>query len=328
MLAIAISKYGKPDVLSLTQYSIPKPSNGEVLIKVYAAGVNRLDILQRRGQYSLSPGMSDLLGLEVSGKIVDGDVSESSFRIGDRVCALLKGGGYAEYCVAHATHCLPIPKGWSYVEAASIPESYFTVWSNIFDLAQLSPRETLLVHGGASGIGTAAIQFANRLGHKVYTTVSSQERVSAVEALGATLGINYHSLDYSKTILDITEGKGVNVILDMVAGNYLESNLNCIANDGKIIIIGLLGSTRGNIDFQQVLQRRVTIIGSTLRSQSNTFKSNIARKLHKNIWPLLDDRIIKPVVYTTFPLEAASEAHTTMESGVHIGKIVLTLQHE
>jgi NADPH2:quinone reductase len=315
MLAVEISHPGGPEVLVPTVRPRPEAGPGEVLIKVSAAGINRPDVFQRKGHYAPPRDASDLPGLEVAGEIVGGDAVAGGFKVGDRVCALLTGGGYAEYCVAPAVQCLPIPKGWSDIEAASLPEVYFTVWSNVFDRGRLSVGEALLVHGGASGIGTAAIQLARAFGHSVYATVGSEERARAVEALGASLGINYRTQDYVKSVLDASAGRGVDVILDMVAGDYLARDFQCLADDGRVVIIALLGGAYAKVDCNQILRRRLTVTGSTLRPQPVAFKAAIARALREKVWPLLDQGTIKPVVHATFSLRQAALAHALMEGG-------------
>jgi NADPH2:quinone reductase len=325
MRAIEISQPGGPEVLVPAERPMPEPGPGEVLIKVVAAGINRPDVFQRKGNYAPPPGASDLPGLEVAGEIVGGDAAAAGFAVGDKVCALVAGGGYAEYCVAPAVQCLPIPRGLTEIEAAGLPETYFTVWSNVFDRGALQAGETLLVHGGASGIGTTAIQLARAMGHTVYATVGSDERARAVEALGATRGINYKTQDFVQEVRDATGGAGVNVILDMVAGEYINRNLKCLADDGRIVIIALLGGARAEVDGNQILRRRLTITGSTLRPRPVEFKGAIARSLRKHAWPLLEAGSIKPVVHATFPLEQASAAHAMMEAGENIGKIILTV---
>ncbi|VFR16812.1 Quinone oxidoreductase [plant metagenome] len=324
MKAIAITAPGGPEVLRPIERPVPVPGPGEVLIKVAAAGINRPDVLQRSGHYPPPAGASDLPGLEVAGEIVAGDAEAGGFAVGDQVCALVTGGGYAEYCVAPALQCLPIPKGLSLVEAAGLPETYFTVWSNVFQRGRLSGEETLLVHGGASGIGTTAIQLARALGHQVYATVGSDERVRAVQALGATLGINYKTQDYAAVVKEATGGRGVDVILDMVAGDYIARNLTCLADDGRIVIIAVLGGIKANFDAGQVLRRRLTITGSTLRARPVDFKAGIAQALREHVWPLLERGTVKPVIHTTLPLEKAAEGHALMESGDLIGKVILT----
>lgn len=322
--AIEFTHPGGPDVLNLTTRPMPQPSNGEVLIKVSAAGVNRPDVAQRQGTYPPPPGASDIPGLEVAGQIVAGDTTGSSFKIGDKVCALVTGGGYAEYCVAPIEQCLPIPEGLSEIEAAGLPETFFTVWSNVFDRGRLAQNESLLVHGGASGIGTTAIQLAKAMGHTVYATAGSTERTKAVEQLGAKLCINYREQDFVAEIKKATNGKGVNVILDMVAGSYVNRNIECLANDGRIVIIALLGGAKAEINCAQVLVRRLTITGSTLRARPVDFKGNIAKSLKKHVWPLIESNKIKPIIHATFPIDQAADAHAMMDAGEQIGKIILT----
>lgn len=325
MLAVEISRPGGPEVLVPVQRSTPEPGEGEVLIKVSAAGVNRPDTFQRKGSYPPPRGASDLPGLEVAGELVGGDAASGGFAIGDKVCALVAGGGYAEYCVAPVKQCLPIPAGLSEIEAAGLPETYFTVWSNVFDRGRLGPGESLLVHGGASGIGTTAIQLATALGHKVYATAGSDDRARAVEKLGAARGINYREQDFVKEVLDATGGAGVNVILDMVAGDYIARDIQCLADEGRIVLIATLGGNHGNVDFGQVMRRRLTITGSTLRPRPVAFKGQIAERLRDTVWPLLESGRIKPIVHATFPLAQAAQAHAMMEAGEQIGKIVLTV---
>jgi NADPH2:quinone reductase len=321
MHAVEISRPGGPEVLVPVERPTPEAGAGEVLIKVSAAGINRPDVFQRKGNYAPPRGVSDLPGLEVAGEIVGGDLAA----IGDKVCALVAGGGYAEYCVAPVAQCLPIPKGLSDIEAAGLPETYFTVWSNVFDRGRLSEGEILLVHGGASGIGTTAIQLARAMGNKVYATVGSDDRARAVEALGAEKGINYKTQDFVKEVMDATDGRGVDVILDMVAGDYIARDMQCLADDGRIVIIAQLGGSRADVDTSQVMRRRLTITGSTLRPRPVAFKGAIARALREQAWPLLEKGAIKPIVHATFPLAEASKAHAMMESGENIGKIILTM---
>ncbi|MBC3808080.1 NAD(P)H-quinone oxidoreductase [Undibacterium seohonense] len=325
MRAIEITQYGKPEVLRLCERPIPVPTAGEILIRVRAAGINRPDILQRMGHYPVPAGASDLPGLEVAGEIVSGDVSGSDFAVGDFVCALVQGGGYAEYCVAPVVQCLPIPKGLSLIEAASLPETFFTVWSNVFDRGALLVGETLLVHGGTSGIGVAAIQIATALGSKVLTTVGSDEKCCAAIKLGAVRAINYRTEDFLEVVRSETAGKGVNVILDMVAGKYLSKNIDSLADDGRLILIALLGGAKAEIDLSQLLRRRLHLTGSTLRPRTVEFKATIARALREKVWPLLESGAVKPVVHQVFPLSQASEAHELMEASQHIGKLVLEL---
>jgi NADPH2:quinone reductase len=325
MKAVEISTPGGPEVLVPVERPMPEPKAGEVLIKVAAAGINRPDVFQRMGNYPAPAGASDLPGLEVVGEVVGGDVQAGGLKVGDRVCALLAGGGYAEYCVAPAAQCLPVPKGLSDIEAAGLPETYFTVWSNVFDRGRLSAGEALLVHGGASGIGTTAVQLATAMGHKVYATVGSDERARAVEALGAVKAINYKTQDYVEEIKKLTDGRGVDVILDMVAGDYINRDIACLADDGRIVIIATLGGNKGAFDCSQLMRRRLTITGSTLRPRPVEFKSHIAQSLKKHVWPLLEAGKIKPIVHATFPLERACDAHAMMDAGEQIGKIVLTV---
>lgn len=325
MKAVEISKPGGPEVLVPVDRPMPEPRAGEVLIKVSAAGVNRPDVVQRKGKYPPPPGASDLPGLEIVGEIISGDLGASGLAVGDKVCALVAGGGYAEYCAAPVEQCLPVPKGLSDVEAAGIPETYYTVWSNVFDRGRLSAGETLLVHGGASGIGTTAVQLATAMGHKVYATVGSDERARAVEALGAVKAFNYRTQDFVEEIKNATDGRGVDVILDMVAGSYVNRNINCLADDGRTVIIALLGGVKAELDFSQILRRRLTVTGSTLRPRPVSFKAAIACSLKERVWPLFEAGKIKPIVHATFPLERACDAHAMMDAGEQIGKIVLTV---
>jgi NADPH2:quinone reductase len=323
MRAIEISKPGPADVLRLCERPLPVAREGEVRIRVHAAGVNRPDVFQRLGSYNPPQGASDLPGLEVAGEIVDGDLGATGFKVGDMVCALVQGGGYAEYVTAPVEQCLPVPRGLSPLEAASLPETFFTVWSNVFDRAQLGKGESLLVQGGTSGIGVTAIQLASALGHRVFATAGSDEKARVCEALGAERGINYRSEDFAAVVKQLTGDIGVDVILDMVGGDYLPREINCLADDGRIAIIALLGGGKGQIDLGQVLRRRLTVTGSTLRPRSVAFKGAIARQLREKVWPLLEAGEIKPVIYESFPLERAAEAHALMESSQHIGKIML-----
>ena len=325
MQAIEITHPGAPDVLKICQRPMPVLKAGEVLIKVHAAGVNRPDILQRTGNYPVPPGASDIPGLEVAGEIIDGDVSGSSFKIGDMVCALVQGGGYAEYCAAPAAQCLPVPKGWSMLEAASLPETFFTVYSNLFERAKLSGDEVLLVQGGTSGIGVTAIQMARAIGHRVIATAGTDDKCRACEALGAERGINYRNEDFVEVVKSLTGGKGADVILDMVAGDYVAREIDCMADDGRLVIIALLGGAKGTIDFGQILRRRLTVTGSTLRPRPVAFKQMVADKLRARIWPLLESGQIKPIIFQSFPLAEAAAAHALMETSTHVGKIMLTV---
>jgi NADPH2:quinone reductase len=326
MRAIEITQPGKPEVLQLCERPQPELKAGEVLIRVHAAGINRPDVLQRMGHYPVPPGASDLPGLEVAGEIVDGDLDElsnSGFQKGDMVCALVQGGGYAEYCAAPLAQCLPLPEGLSAVEAASLPETFFTVWTNVFDRAGLKEGETLLVQGGTSGIGVTAIQLATAMGHRVFATAGSDDKCRACEELGAERGINYRSEDFVEVVKSLTGGKGVDVVLDMVAGDYVAREIDCLADDGRIALIALLGGAKANVDLGQVLRRRLSISGSTLRPRPVAFKGAIAQQLREQVWPLFAAGKIKPVIYKTFPLAQAAEAHALMESSTHVGKIVL-----
>ena len=323
MRAVAISQPGPADVLQIAERPVPAFKAGELLIKVHAAGINRPDVLQRLGKYAPPAGASDLPGLEVAGEIVDGDFTDTAFSKGDLVCALVQGGGYAEYCAAPAGQCLPLPKGLTALEGASLPENFFTVWSNVFDRCALADGETLLVQGGTSGIGVTAIQLAAALGHRVFATAGSDEKARACEALGAERGINYRTEDFVAVVKQLTDGKGVDVILDMVGGDYLPREIACLADDGRIGLIAVQGGTRAELDLGTLLRRRLTVTGSTLRPRSVAFKAAIANHLRSTVWPLIEAGKIKPVIYKTFPLDKASEAHALMEASTHVGKIML-----
>lgn len=325
MRAIGIVKPGGPEVLVPGERPTPVPKAGEVLIRVHAAGVNRPDVLQRTGNYPVPPGASDIPGLEIAGEIVDGDLEGSSFRKGDLVCALVQGGGYAEYCAAPVAQCLPVPSGWSALEAASLPETFFTVYSNVFERAKLAEGETLLVQGGSSGIGVTAIQMATALGHRVFVTAGTDDKCRACEGFGAERGINYRSEDFVEVVKSLTGGKGADVILDMVAGSYVNREIQCLADDGRLVIIALLGGAKGEVNFSEILRRRLTVTGSTLRPRPVAFKQDIANKLRERIWPLLEAGRIKPVIFRTFSLEQAADAHALMESSAHVGKIMLQI---
>ena len=325
MKAIEITQPGGPEVLRPCERPMPVPGAGEVLIRVHAAGVNRPDVLQRAGAYPPPPDASDLPGLEVAGEIVSGDLDGSDFKKGGLVCALAHGGGYAEYCVVPIGQCLPIPKGWSVLEAASLPETFFTVYGNVFDRAKLAAGENLLVQGGSSGIGVTAIQMATALGHRVFVTAGTDDKCRACESLGAERGINYRSEDFVEVVKSLTGGKGANVVLDMVAGPYVNRELQCLADDGRLVIIALLGGASGEINFGEVLRRRLVITGSTLRPRPVTFKRHIAQQLRTQVWPLLESGRIKPVIYKTFSLEQAADAHALMETSTHVGKIMLQI---
>ena len=332
MKAVEITEFGTPDVLKLTERPTPEPKAGEVLIKVSASGVNRPDVFQRKGSYAPPPGISDLPGLEVAGEIVGGTIDEKSnpfgLKIGDRVCALIAGGGYAEYAVAPLGQCLPVPKGLTDVEAASLPETFFTVWSNVFQRAYLGKgeggeNETLLVQGGSSGIGVTAIQIAHALGFRVFATAGSDDKCRACEQLGADRAINYRTADFVEVVKALTNDRGVDVILDMVAGGYLPRELSALADGGRVVLIATLGGSKAELNAQEILRRRLTITGSTLRARPIEFKAQIAQELKAKVWPLIEEGRIKPVIFRVFPAAQAAEAHALMESSEHIGKIVL-----
>jgi NADPH2:quinone reductase len=325
MKAIVITQPGTADVLKVEERPTPVPQPEEVLIRVEAAGVNRPDIAQRKGNYPAPKGApQDILGLEVAGVVVDGNATKR-FRNGDKVCALLAGGGYAEYATVAEGQCLPVPENLTAVEAASLPETYFTVWTNIFDRCKIQKGELFLVHGGTSGIGVAAIQMTKAWGCDVYATAGTDEKVRYCETLGATKAINYKTENFSERILALTNEKGVNVILDMIGGEYTQQNIDCLADDGRLSIINFQGGDESRIRLSKVLRKRLTITASTLRPRDAAFKSAIASNLEKHIWPLIRSGNIKPVVYKTFPLTDAAAAHRLIEAGTHIGKVVLTL---
>ena len=327
MRAVEITSFGGPEVLRLGERPVPQPGVGELLIRVGASGINRPDVLQRLGHYAPPPGTSGLPGLEVAGVVESGDVAamaEVGIRVGDRVCALVAGGGYAEWCVAPVAQCLPVPDGFSDVDAASLPETFFTVWSNVFDRGSLQSGESLLVQGGTSGIGVTAIQLARAFGATVIATAGSDEKCAACLALGAHHAINYKSQDFVAEAKRITEGKGVDVVLDMVAGDYVAREVECVAEDGRIVIIAVQGGIKSEFNAGLVLRRRITITGSTLRPRPVAFKGAIAKALRERVWPLLATGQIRPVIHSTFAAADASQAHALMESNQHIGKIVLT----
>jgi len=327
MRAVEITSFGGPEVLRLGECPVPQPSAGELLIRVAASGINRPDVLQRMGHYAPPPGTSDLPGLEVAGVVESGDsaaMAQAGIRIGDRVCALVAGGGYAEWCVTPVAQCLPVPDGFSDVEAASLPETFFTVWSNVFDRGRLQAGETLLVQGGTSGIGVTAIQLARAFGATVIATAGSDDKCAACLQLGAHHAVNYRSQDFVAETQRITEGKGVDVVLDMVAGDYVAREVECLAEDGRIVIIAVQGGAKSGFNAGLVLRRRLTITGSTLRPRSVAFKGAIARALREHVWPLLAEGRVRPVIHSTFAAADAAGAHALMESNRHIGKIVLT----
>ncbi len=325
MLCIEISAPGGPGVLRKAQRPDPVPARGEVLIRVAAAGVNRPDVMQRRGAYPPPPGASDIPGLEVSGTVAALGEGVTDWRVGDAVCALVAGGGYATFAVAPVPQCLPVPPTLDLTAAAAIPETFFTVWSNVFDRGRLRAGETALIHGGASGIGTTAIQMASARGARVFTTAGSDEKCGACEALGAQHAINYRKRDFVEVIHHLTDGRGVDLVLDIIGGSYVARNLAVLATDGRLVQIGLMGGeSMAAVDFRRVLGRRLTITGSTLRPRSVEEKGQIAASLRREVWPLVERGVVTPLVYRTFPLVDAAAAHRLMESGEHIGKIVLT----
>ncbi|MBQ1764971.1 MAG: NAD(P)H-quinone oxidoreductase [Aquincola sp.] len=327
MNAIEIAAPGGPEVLRLVQRPDPVPAAGELLIAVKASGINRPDVLQRKGAYPPPPGASDLPGLEVAGVVQGGseaDLAAAGLKIGDRVCALVAGGGYAELCVAPAGQCLPIPAGLSDVEAAALPETFFTVWQNVFHIARLKAGETLLVQGGSSGIGTTAIMLAKAIGATVIVTAGSDDKVAACVKLGADHGINYRTQDFAAEVQRITGGKGVDVVLDMVAGDYIGREIECLATDGRLALIAVQGGTKSAIDAGLVLRKRIAIVGSTLRPRSVDYKTVLAKELRATVWPLIEAGRVRPVIHSTFPAAQAAQAHALMESSSHVGKIVLS----
>jgi putative PIG3 family NAD(P)H quinone oxidoreductase len=325
MLCIEIREPGGPEVLVPAERPRPQPGPDDVLIKVRAASVNRPDVMQRQGKYPPPPGASDIPGLDVAGTIESVGPTVHEWRAGDRVCALVAGGGYAEYVAAPAPQCLPIPRGLDFAAAAAIPEAFFTVWTNVFERGRLQPSESLLVHGGASGIGTAAIQLAHVFGSPVFATAGTPEKCAACERLGAERAINYRETDFVAAVREATGARGVDVILDMVGGEYLARNLDLLAFDGRLVQIATLGGPKAQVNMIPVLHRRLTITGSTLRARSVAEKGAIARALRERVWPLLESGQLAPVVYATFPLRDAAEAHRVMEADVHIGKLVLVV---
>jgi NADPH2:quinone reductase len=324
MTAIEITEPGAPEVLKPVTRPMPLPGMGEVLIEVKAAGVNRPDLQQRQGQYDPPPGASDIPGLEVAGRIVEAGLGVPHLKIGDEVCALVAGGGYATHCVVPAPQILPAPRGLTMVEAAAIPETFFTVWTNVFERARFQPGESILIHGGSSGIGTTAIQLTRALGaHQIFATAGTIEKCRACEALGATRGIDYKIMDFLKVVREMTGGRGVDVILDMVGGDYVQKNLSALAMEGRLVNIAFLKGAKIEINLAPIMLKRLTVTGSTLRPRAVAEKAAIAAQLHRTVWPLLERKTVKPVVYRTFPLAEAAEAHRLMESSEHIGKIVL-----
>lgn len=324
MQTITIKNFGSPDVLGVGESTIPTPKPDEVLIRVHAAGINRPDILQRQGLYPAPGDASPILGLEVAGEITEIGKDVTDWKIGDKVCALVNGGGYAEYSVAPAAQCLPIPDGFSFTQAAALPETFFTVWHNLFQRAQLKPGETLLIHGGTSGIGTTAIQLAVAFGVKVFATAGSAEKCQAIESLGA-VAINYREQDFVTEIKTQTQGQGANVILDMVGGDYIQRNFSAAAKDGRIVNIAFLNGSKIELDLMPVMLKRLTLTGSTLRAQSPQIKAAIAQELKQQVWPLLNKHAILPMIDSVFPLHDVVHAHERMESSRHIGKIILLI---
>ena len=326
MRVITITHAGGPEVLVPASRPDPVPAAGELLVQVAASGINRPDVLQRKGAYAPPPGASDLPGLEIAGTVIGGDVAElaaAGFKLGDRVCALVAGGGYAERCAAPIAQCLPVPAGLSDTEAASLPETFFTVWSNVFDRGRLLAGETLLVQGGSSGIGVTAIQLAKAMGARVIVTAGSDEKVAACVALGADVGINYKTQDFVAEVKAATGGRGADVVLDMVAGDYVAREVQCLADDGRIVIIAVQGGLQSGFNAGELLRRRLLITGSTLRPRPLAFKAAIAAALRQHVWPLIEAGRIKPVINRVFPAAQAADAHMLMESSQHVGKIVL-----
>jgi putative PIG3 family NAD(P)H quinone oxidoreductase len=322
--AIEISEPGGPEVLKPATRPMPLPGMGEVLIEVKAAGINRPDLQQRLGQYDPPPGVTDIPGLEIAGKIVAVGLGVPHLQIGDEVCALVAGGGYATHCVAPAPQTLPVPKGLTMVEAAAVPETFFTVWTNVFERARFQPGESILIHGGSSGIGTTAIQLTRALGaHQIFTTAGTIEKCRACEALGATRGIDYKIMDFLKVVREMTGGRGVDVILDMVGGDYFQKNLSALAMEGRLVHVAFLKGAKIEANLAPIMMKRLTVTGSTLRPRTVDQKGSIAAALQRTVWPLLEKKKVKPVIYRTFPLAEAAAAHRLMETSEHIGKIVL-----
>jgi putative PIG3 family NAD(P)H quinone oxidoreductase len=325
MKAVEISAPGGPEMLRLGERPVPAPRQGEVLVKVAAAGVNRPDVEQRKGTYPPPPGASDIPGLEIAGTVAALGPGADGIKLGDAVCALVSGGGYAEYCTAPVPQCLPVPKGLGLVEAAALPETFFTVWQNVFDRARLKAGETILIHGGSSGIGTTAIQMAKAMGARVLTTAGSAEKCAACTKLGADRAINYNAEDFVDVVLAETKKQGADVILDMIGGKYFERNIAALAIEGRLVVIALLGGREAKLDLGLLLRKRLTVVGSVLRARPVAEKGAVADALRRQIWPLLAAGKIKPVIDSTFPLADAAKAHARMESSAHVGKIVLTV---
>lgn len=327
MQAIEIRGAGGPDVLALGIRPVPVPQAGEVLIENHASSVNRLDVFQREGTYPIPPGVTDIPGLDAAGRVVAVGAGVQRWKIGDRVCALLPGGGYAAYCVAAESSCLPVPDALSYVEAATLPETMFTVWSNVFDRAGLRRGETFLVHGGGSGIGTAAIQIARQRGARVFTTAGSDARCRMCEDLGAERAVNYHDEDFVAALKDATQGAGVDVILDFVGGGYIARNVDLLAVEGRLVQISLLDGAQATFNYGAVLMKRLVLTGSTLRARANDFKGAIAMALEREVWPLIASRAIRPVISKTFDIGEIAQAHRYLTGGDNFGKIALSIPH-
>ena len=325
MSFINMTAPGAPDVLVPATGPLPAPKPGEVLVKVAAAGVNRPDVFQRQGNYPPPPGASPILGLEIAGTVAALGDGVTGWRLGDALCALVTGGGYAAYCCAPAPQCLPVPKGFSMIEAGALPETFFTVWSNVFVRGRLAAGETILIHGGSSGIGTTAIQLAHTFGAKVIATAGSDDKCAACLKLGADVALNYRTEDFVKRAKELTGGKGVELVLDMVGGDYLQRNVSALAVEGRLVQIAFLKPSKVEFDFMPVMLKRLTLTGSTLRARPVADKAVLATALKDQVWPLLDQGKIKPIIHATFPLAQAAQAHALMESSAHIGKIVLTI---
>jgi len=325
MTAIAIPTPGGPEALVPQRRPMPKPGAGELLIKVAAAGVNRPDVLQRQGNYAPPPGATDIPGLEIAGEVVASGGEAGPWKVGDKLCALVAGGGYAEYCVVPAPQCLPVPRGLDLIQAAAIPETFFTVWTNVFERGALKPGEVFLVHGGSSGIGTTAIQLASQLGSRVIATAGGADKAAACRSLGAERAVDYRSEDFVAAAMEMTQGKGVDVILDMVGGDYFARNMKCLAMEGRIVQIAFLKGSKVELDLAPLMMKRQTLTGSTLRPRSVAEKGAIANALKDRVWPLIEAGRVQPILYKTFPLVEAAAAHRLMESSAHIGKIVLTV---
>lgn len=326
MTFIDLPEFGGPEVLVPVKGPVPRPRAGEVLIRVHAAGVNRPDVQQRIGGYNPPPGASPVPGLEISGRIVEVASDVTDWKFGDEVCALVSGGGYAEYCTAPAPQCLPVPKGLTLLEAAGLPETYFTVWTNVFQRGRLQAGETFLIHGGSSGIGTTAIQLAREFGARIFTTVGNAEKARVCSELGAERVIDYHGENFVQVVKELTDGYGVDLILDMVGGSYIERNIEALALEGRLVQIAFLEASKAEVDFLPMMIKRLTITGSTLRPRTVAQKAEIAAELREKVWPLIEAGKVKPLIHKTFPLAEAAAAHALMESSTHIGKIMLTCE--